>query len=463
MPKFRILRLSLPWVVWRKRLPGREVRVELHQPLSLAVFLVLLGWYLAAPAPVIAVCMAACLGLIGASALWAFQMALRVEAGRRLTYAAMQVGDELEERLTLRNTSFLPAVWAEFVDRSDLPGHMVSGVRAVDGLAEMSWRAHTVCTRRGVYSLGPWELRLGEPFGLFQVSQTYLDPQQILVYPPLAALPPEFLPHRGQQGDHRPLNQPVSAETTSGMTVRPYISGDPLHKLHWPTTARRSAPYVKVFEPEAVSRIWLVPDLDAKAQVGTGDDDTEETIVLLAASLAARLLQDRMAVGLFAGLEDPALVLPQRGQAHLWTLLQRLAPLRSREDWPIALVLGRLQPLISPRDLLVVISASTDPSWPDALQRAVRARGMGTAEALLLDPISFGGTESADLLVSALAARGFQARLIQKGQIQAVKAAYGALSRWEFTISATGRAIARRAPRRAAALIYAGKGESGQP
>jgi uncharacterized protein (DUF58 family) len=417
MLKRRMRMLALPWIVWRRKLRDREIKIELHQPLALFVFLLLLGWYLAAPSTVIAICMASMFGLVGVSFIWALEMARRVEGQRKLQYAAMQVGDELEELITLRNTSILPALWAEFVDRSNLPGYTVTGARAVGGLAETFWRAHTICTLRGVYTLGPWELRLGEPFGLFQVSQIYLDPQQILVYPPLAPLPSEILPHRGVQGDHRPLNQAVAADTADGMSVRPYIAGDPLHKIHWRTTARRSEPFVKVFEPEAASRIWLVPDLDAGVQVGSGEDSTEETIVLLAASMAARLLQDRLAVGFYAGLDETALVLPQRGQAHLWMLLERLAPLHSQKGCQISSVLSRLQPLISPRDLLVVITPSTDPSWPGALQQAVRSRGMGSAEVILLDPLSFGGTVSADGLLTGLAANGFQARLIKKGQI----------------------------------------------
>jgi uncharacterized protein (DUF58 family) len=460
--ELRFSRLRLPWIVWRKALRDREIKLELHQPLAVFVMLVLLVWYIAAPSTVIALFLASVFGLVGLSLFWALQMARRVEGRRQLQYAAMQVGDELEELISLRNQSFLPALWVEFVDRSNLPGYTVSSVRAVDGLAEMRWRAHTICTLRGVYTLGPWELRLGEPFGLFQVSQIYLDPQQILVYPPLAPLPGEMLPHRGVMGDHRPLNQPVSADTADSMAVRTYTAGDPLHKIHWRTTARRGEPYVKVFEPEAASRIWLVPDLDARVQLGEGEDSTEETTVLLAASMAARLLQDRLAVGMYAGQGDAALVLPQRGQAHLWALLERLAPLHSHEENPISAVLGRLQPLISPRDLLVVITPSTDPSWPDALQQAVRARGMGSAEAILLDAQSFGGSGSSDGLLALLAARGFQARLVKKGQIEAIKGAYGNLSRWEFTISATGKAIARRAPRRAAALIFAGQGEETQ-
>jgi uncharacterized protein (DUF58 family) len=452
-------RLQQPWIFLRRCSPEREVWIELRQPLILFVLLVLFVWYLAAPARVIAIALSGCAGLSGLALLWAWRMALRVEARRRLTYAAMQVGDELEERITLWNHGFFPAVWAEFVDRSNLPGYTVSGVRAVGGWGEMAWRVHTICKLRGVYSLGPWILRLGEPFGLFEVGQRYQDKQQILVYPPLAALPGELLPHRGAQGDHRPLNQPIAAETADGMTVRAYTPGDPLHKIHWPTTARSFTPYVKVFEPEAASRIWLVPDFDAGVQIGQGVDSTEETMVLLAASLAARLLQERLAVGLFAGLEAPVLVLPQRGQPHLWTLLERLAPLHCQTGRPLSEALERLHPMLAPRDMLVVITPSSEPAWPAALNRVVRSRGMGSAEAILLDPLSFGGLAAVDGLMEQLAANGFQTRLVKKGQIEATKGAYGALNRWEFMVSATGRAIARRAPRRAAALIYARQGE----
>ena len=459
MPQLRFKRLKLPWVVWRRTYPDQEITIELHQPLVFVLLLALLVWYIAAPSTVIALFLGSVLGLAGVSILWSSEMARRVSGRRSLQYAAMQVGDELEELITLRTRSLLPALWVEFVDRSNLPGYTVAGVRAVDGQVEMTWRARTVCTLRGVYTLGPWELRLGEPFGLLQVCQTYLDPQQILVYPPLAPLPSELLPHRGAQGDHRPLNQPVSAETADSMAVRAYIPGDPLHKIHWRTTARRASPYVKVFEPEASARIWLVPDMDAAAQAGEGEESTEETTVLLAASLAARLLQDRLSVGLYAGQGEQGLVMPQRGQAHFWTLLERLAPLHSAAGCALPAALESLRPLISPRDLLLVITPSGDPAWVDALERTVRARGLGSAEAILLDAESFGGKGGADGLLGLLAARGYQARLVRKGQIQAMKGAYGDISRWEFTVSATGKAFARRAPRRAAALIFAGQGE----
>jgi uncharacterized protein (DUF58 family) len=238
--------------------------------------------------------------------------------------------------------------------------------------------------------------------------------------------------------------------------VRSYVPGDPLHKIHWRTTARRAAPYVKIFEPEAASRIWLAPDMDEAVQGGEGPDSTEETIILLAASLAARLLQDKLAVGLFSGGEPADLVLPQVGQAHLWALLERLAPMRAGKGRTLNMALDQIRPLISPRDLLVVITPSLDAGWTAALERLVQTRGGLTAETIVLDRSSYepgGAGGQAEAFVEALAGRGFQARLVRKGDIQPLSAAYGVLSRWEFSISATGRAIARHSPRRAALMM----------
>ena len=447
-----------PHVVWSRQIADHEVSIQLRQPLFLVVLLGLAVWYVAAPMPVVAISLALCLGLGAVSLWWAMEMTRNLSARRQLETAVMQVGDELEEQIFVSNRSLLPLLWVEVADQSTLPGYTISSVRAASPRSEMNWRVRSVCRRRGIHNLGPWELRTSDPFGLLGVVHGYLKPQQILVYPQLAALPTEILPHRGAQGEQRPLNLPVSAETADAMMVRGYTSGDPLHHIHWGTTARRGTPYVKVFEPEASSRIWIVVDLDAMVQVGDGAQSTIETTILLAASLAARLLQDKIAVGVFAGGTPPSLVLPGRGQAHLWTILERLAPLDSERRPTLAVALEQLLPLVSLRDLLVVITPSLDAGWPMVLLRMARARGGGMAELILLDRESFGEVSEAgdaQRFGDAQTAHGFQVRVLRKGDVQPMQAAYGALSRWEFTVSATGKAIARQAPR--GAVVAAGR------
>lgn len=486
--------LRSPLVVRRETRPNRITTIELRQWLPIIAFGIVLIWYILTPSAVAVMGLVTLGGLLAAAYLWARAMARHVAGSRQLRYAAAQVGDELEEIITLDNASDLPVLWAEFVDRSDLPGYAVASVRAADGHSFIRWRARAICTRRGLFTLGPWELHLGDPFGVFRVRQIYTQPQSLLVYPPLAALPDYLLPHRATVGDHRPLRQPLPTETINAISTRPYSPGDPLRRLHWRTTARRDAPYAKLFEPEATSTVWLIPDFDAAAHLspqmderperseaqrsearpersrriegraapstaaqgaflaedGESLDSTEETMVLLAASLAAQLLRARLAVGLLTRTESLHVVLPRHGQPHLWQILQTLAPLHPpAQPQPLAKTLAQAQSLISARDLLVVITPSLDPEWPRALMRAARQRG--GAEAILLDPASFGGTGRAETFVPLLVGLGLTAKIVRRGDVRPITASYGALRRWEFMTLGTGRAIARQTPRSAAA------------
>jgi uncharacterized protein (DUF58 family) len=450
--------LTEPRVFWRASAPNVEATVEIRRWAPLLAVLALLGWYVASPAPVVLMALVALGGALLVAFYWARMLARGVRGQRELRFAAMQVGDELEEQIRLENRTPLPVLWAEFFDRSSIPGYTVSSARAADPGARVSWRAHTICTRRGVFSLGPWEMRLGEPFGFFLVRQLYLQRQDILVYPPLAALPDSLLPHHGALGDHRPLNQPLRAETIASSAVRAYAPGDPLRHVHWPTTARRDAPFVKVFSPEAASNVWLVPDLYAGVQFGLGDASSLETAVTVAASLAARLLQQNLSVGLFTNAAEEMVVLPRQGSAHLWDILQALAPLQPG-ICPLEETLLRARGLVSGRDLLILITPSLHPGWIAPLRRIARSRsGAGRAEVILLgpdipaepaEPEGAWMEKEAETFRALLLENGLPAALLRPREIRRISGAYGEISRWEFSILGTGRAVARRAPRAA--------------
>jgi uncharacterized protein (DUF58 family) len=445
--------LKEPRIIFRSEMPLLTTTIEVQSWLPCLVFLAVLVWFIASPSPIAIMTAVSLGGILLSSFLWARSMLFHVRGRRRLRFAAMQVGDELEEQISLRNNSYLPVIWAEFMDRSNIPGYTVSSARAASQLSQVEWRAHTVCTRRGIFNLGPWELRLGEPLGIFIVRQVYLQHQEILVYPPLAVLPEHILPHRGAQGDHRPLNQPLRAETILSTTVRAYSPGDPLRHIHWRTTARHLDPYVKVFAPEAASRVWLVPDFDAAVHLSQESHSSEETMVTVIASLAAELLQQNLSVGMFASADTESIVLPRLGQTHLWSILQALAPLRAVSGRPLADVLVRAQSLVSGNDLLIVATPSTCPDWIVPLRRISHSRGStGRAEAILLDPQSYGGEIQADGLIPILLEQGIAANLLRREDVQLIGGYYGEVSRWEFSVLGTGRVIARNKPRSASTL-----------
>jgi len=438
--------VSQPWVVRRYSYSDRVVTLALRQRLPLAALAVVLVWYLAAPSEVTAIGLAALGGFLTCSFLWARAMARQVTARRALHYTALQVGDEIEEIVTLSNASVFPAAWAEFRDQSNLPGYTVSSVRTADPQSELTWRAHTLCTRRGTFTLGPWEMRLGDPFNIFSVQQIYTQRQEILIYPPLAPLPPHLLPHAAAMGTHRPLHQPVPAETIDAITVRAYVPGDPIRHVHWRTTARRQAPFAKVFEPEASSTVWLIPDFDPAVHAGSGIDTTEEMMVLLTASLAAQLLKMHLSVGLLACTDTLKVVPPRAGSMHLWSVLRALAPLHPVAGGAtLSYTLAQARPLITVGDLTVVVTPSVTGNWPAAL-RQLTHRG-GGAEALLIDPAAFGGQGQVEAARTALMELALTANIVRRGDLRPAAGAYGALRRWEFVTLGTGRVVARQRPR----------------
>ena len=127
-----------PDVFWVSERAGLRVTIRSQGWLPFAVLFGLLAWYIAAPSLTVAICLAGWVCLVVISYIWSLQLGRRLRGRRVLQYAAMQVGDELEEQVHLSNYSNLPALWVELVDRSDIPGYTVSGARGVGGLSESS-------------------------------------------------------------------------------------------------------------------------------------------------------------------------------------------------------------------------------------------------------------------------------------------------------------------------------------
>jgi uncharacterized protein (DUF58 family) len=362
-----------------------------------------------------------------------------VTSRRVFRFTALQVGDHLEEILYLENRSAWPVVFAEFTDHGNLPGYAIDGVRVGAARATRQWRLQTVCHQRGVFSLGSWDVRLGDPFGLFEARQRYRHPVEITVYPGLATLPPGVIHHR-TLGDRRLLRQAVPAETLSAMTTRAYVPGDPLRRIHWRTTARQAALFVKSFEPEATSALWLVLDLERAVHLGQGSESSFEKMIMACATLAASLLDQRVPVGLVLEAETTRLVPPQSSRAGLWTLLHALARVQPGQT-PLAAALRRAATLVTVRDSVAILTPNLDPSWLSVLP-TLTAGAMGGLEVWLLDPASFGGAGDAAGLADVLRRRGTRTQILRRSDIRPVKGNVARIRRWEVPVAPGTRAAA---------------------
>lgn len=413
-----------------------QASIHLRSPWLPIAFAVFLAWLLLMPGPfpMGGAAFTGSLLLIGFA--WARAMAAHVTTRRVLRFTALQVGDHLEEIVSLENRSPWPVVYAEFRDHSTLPGHTIDGVRVGASRATRQWRLQTICRQRGVFSLGTWDVILGDPFGIFEARQRYRHPEEITVYPCLASLPPGITHHR-TLGDRLVLRQALPADTINAMTTRAYVAGDPLRRIHWRTTARHQDLFVKAFEPEATSAMWLVLDLDEAVHVGAGPESSLEKMIMAAATLACSLLEQRVPVGLVLEAEGTRVVPPQTSRGDLWTILHALALIEPGRT-PLAAALARSASVVTVRDSVAILTPSLDLSWVRVLP-TLTSGARGGLEVWLFDPASFGGSGEAAGLADLLSRQGTRTHLLRRNDIRPVAGSVARVRRWEARPRATVR------------------------
>ncbi len=323
-----------------------------------------------------------------------------------------QVGQEAEELIEVSNRSFIPKLWVELEDPSDLPGHHSRRAVVIPGRGLRSWVVQTTLQRRGLYDWGPLRVRGGDPFGLFHTERRYGVRQQILVYPRVVDLPRFQTPPASLPGEGR-FRRRTHYITPNASGIRDWAPGDPLSRIHWRSTAHTGELMVKTFELDPTSDIWVIADMEGAIQAGEGDESTEEYTVTVAASVAQRYIAANRSVGLIAFGEDYAVVEAERGQQQLSRILESLAVAKARGEAPLANLLMEEQRRFGRHTTLVLVTASTSSSWLSPVQSLVQ-RGVRAA-VVLVDPSTFGGEGSPLVLYGELTASDILTYVVARG------------------------------------------------
>ena len=343
--------------LWSRGLdPARTIRLQVGWPLLFLPF-ALFG-QLVTPHPVWLALIICLVGLYLGAFLWVRTATNGVALTRRRQGSVLVAGDLLREDFELVNQVNLQVLWAAFVDHSDLPGYAPGSVVAAPPKGVYRWWSEVTCQQRGAFRLGPYELELGDPFGLFAAEIRYERTESVLIYPRVVQLPTVELP-RGSAGGSTPRRRPLLGVLPAA-SVRDYAIGDSMRHIHWPSTARRGQFMVKEMEQEPSGDIWIVLDLQRGVHQGEGATGTLEYSIILAASMAAEMVsgRERRAAGLLTASGDEVIVLPpQPGQAQLWAIMAALAPAQATA-WSLAALLRRNRTTLGRRHTLVVITAA---------------------------------------------------------------------------------------------------------
>lgn len=373
---------------------------------------------------------------------WARTLSNKLRLQREMRFGWAQVGDRLEERYTLQNQGWLPAPWVEVIDYSTLPNHQGSRVTGVGGKAENRWTTQSVCTQRGLYTLGPTSLNLTDPLGIYQVQIESHHSTSIMVTPPIIPLPEIEIAPGGRTGEGKPKVNAME-RTVSASSVRNYIPGDNLRWIHWPTSAHHDELFVRMFDGTPAADWWILLDTDQDVQAGEGPDSTLEHSITLAASLADWGLHSRHAVGLAAGGEPAVWLPPQEGDGHRWAILRTLA-LVSSSQLPFEQFLERLSPSFGKNASLILITSNVHGNWLRSLLPLIWAGAVPTV--LLLNPLSFGGQADPRGLQSTLVKQGIRHYPITRDLLARSSSHLGRQGQWEWRFTPSGKAIPIQQP-----------------
>jgi uncharacterized protein (DUF58 family) len=325
-------------------------------------------------------------------------------------------GDVLETGLKLININRFPKLLLRVQEKTDLPGYTGMTTVNIPSRGEAKVESSVVCTRRGQYSLGSYTISSSDPLGLFPQSKKFGEPQKILVYPNTVELPffdPLTYINLGY-GSGRWLESQISPNVAS---IREYVSGDSLRRIHWQTTAHSSKLMVKVFDPDRsqsqARTIWIALDMSHSAQAGSGLQSTEEYGITIAASLLKKFIDNGWPVGFIAAAEKSYLFPLDTGSPHLESITAALVAMKAQGDLPVDQLLAAESSRLSMNTMLIVIT----PSWSEKLITPFTQikTQQGVAVAVLLDPDSFENTDRRSVIPRSLVLNEIQTYVVRKG------------------------------------------------
>jgi uncharacterized protein (DUF58 family) len=327
-----------------------------------------------------------------------------------------RVGESLEEKFTVFNSSRIPSPLIEAQEETDIPGYRNSVAFNLSPHESRSWRTQAGCRRRGQYSLGILKVKITDPLGLFQTEKRLGEYHEVIVYPEMLELP-YFQALPSQEPGHSPRRWLASEAGPIAARVRDYTSGDSYHHIHWHTTAHTGKLMVREFEPDRSNynfkSIWIILDMHRASRVGEGDENTEEYAITIAASLAKKHIDSGKQVGLIAAGDRSYLCLPETGGQQLQQILLALAVMKAEGGVPLDALISSQADRFEAGSVVVVIMPSSNQNMVTPLRQAV-SRGI-IVTTVLLDSLSFGGEIGAESTAHRLMAGGLQVYVMGRG------------------------------------------------
>ncbi len=330
---------------------------------------------------------------------------------RILSNARMTVGSVAHVDLSVSNGSRSGISGAEVVDR--LPEERSYVLPALAGGGREVMEAPMNFTRRGIYELGPAEVRATDPFGLLRFVRRFDERTEVVVYPRVHDVTGFSLGTGNVEAGSRGSAGQRGDEFAS---LREYRRGDDRRHIHWKSVARTGELFVKEFALHAPQRYTVALDLRRRG-LRVPEQEVEDA-VSAAASVLTHLYKERLPSRLSCTDRGSSATEFHADEGSHWRAMRLLATIRADGDDDPSTLLEEREGL---GEGVVLILCSPDEGLPESVRRLRRA-GLSVAVVALAAHTyreAFGGgggrDREAEFLrdVARLAAAGAAVRVLR--------------------------------------------------
>ncbi|MCB0422084.1 MAG: DUF58 domain-containing protein [Bdellovibrionales bacterium] len=181
----------------------------------------------------------------------------------------------------------------------------------------------------GMHRIGPIEITVSDPFGIFEFVVNDNATTEVMTYPSVSRINSVNL-----AGSALSTNFGFQEVSTSGSNVnftslRPYVQGDPIKHIAWKASAKSPTLLVKEFERSVNSNITLILNLDPTIHLGYKSLSTWEICRDVCLSFVRREVQLQNSIQLIS----QTLFVPfGQGLSHFSTISHQLCTLNIFEN-----------------------------------------------------------------------------------------------------------------------------------
>lgn len=288
-----------------------------------------------------------------------------VDATRALDLVRVFEGDSTQVSLTIANPG-KRLLFAEVRDRLPRQVRVVDGTGshydrvAIPRASQARLQYDLAAPLLGVYEVGPTDLRLEDPFGLFYEERTVAEADTLWVLPRIedlrkAALISKLpLPLLGEHQVNRP------GDGFDFFALREYVAGDTMRRINWKASARTGKMMVNQMERTTAAEVTVFIDARAVLNVGEEDKCPRVLVARAAASVVDFLYKTKDNARIVIYGDHVKEIEPMPAERMIPFVMETMAELQPKGDCPLRVAVSDVLPSLKTQTPIILISPLLD-------------------------------------------------------------------------------------------------------